>query len=46
MLALGNESLMDRTEEHRNAMLADQVAEVMAGDTDDASRQGSSGRRR
>ena len=34
MLALGNQTLMDRTGEHRDAVPADLVAEVLAGDAD------------
>jgi len=34
MLALGNESVMDRTGEHRDAMPADLIAEVLTGDAD------------
>jgi len=33
---LGNESLMDRAGQHRDAVLADLVAEVLAGDADGA----------
>jgi len=34
MLALGNQTLMDRTGEHRDAVPGDLVAEVLAGDAD------------
>jgi len=34
MLALGNQTLMDRTGQHRDAVPADLVAEVLAGDAD------------
>jgi len=37
ILALGNQTLMDRTGEHRDAVPADLVAEVLAGDADRAS---------
>ena len=36
MLALGNQTLMNRTGEHRDAVLAHLVAEVLAGDADGA----------
>jgi len=32
VLALGNQTLMDRTGQHRDAVPADLVAEVLAGD--------------
>jgi len=34
MVALGNQNLMDRTGEHRDAVPADLIAEVLAGDAD------------
>jgi len=34
VLALGNQTLMDRTGEHRDAVPADLMAEVLAGDAD------------
>jgi len=34
MLTLGNESLMDRTGQHRDAVPTDLVAEVLTGDAD------------
>jgi hypothetical protein len=34
MLALGNQTLVDRTGQHRDAVPADLAAEVLAGDTD------------
>ena len=36
VLALGNQTLMDRTCQHRDAVPADLVAEVLAGDADSA----------
>jgi len=36
MVALGNQTLMDRTGEHRDAVPADLIAEVLAGDADGA----------
>ena len=36
MLALWNQTLMDRTGQHRDAVPADLVAEVLAGDEDSA----------
>jgi len=34
MLALGDQTLMDRTGQHRDAVPTDLVAEVLAGDAD------------
>ena len=34
VLALGNQTLMDRTGEHRDAVPADLIAEVLTGDAD------------
>jgi len=34
MLALGNQTLMDRTGEHRDAVPGDLIAEVLTGDAD------------
>lgn len=36
VLALGNQSLMDRTGQHRDAVPTDLVAEVLTGDADSA----------
>ena len=36
MLALGNQTLMNRTSQHRDAVPADLVAEVLTGDADSA----------
>jgi len=38
MLALGNQTLMDRTGQHRDAVPADLVAEVLTGDADGTSK--------
>jgi len=36
VVALGNQTLMDRTGQHRDAMPADLIAEVLTGDADGA----------
>ena len=41
VLALGNQALMNRTGQHRDALLPDRVAEVLTGDADEGGQRSS-----